>query len=267
MTHLNQPDQSSLPPSLADLLAGYLRQQAEAHATGVAVAEGGDVVPFEAAPVQTVDPKLAWDEATSILHCLHPKTASGSLTVPPDWPALVTAQEPAAAIAFSLGNFPQVVRNLQPLLEPGALAKLRPAAGRPVPTATLFEWATETVRRQQYPQTLMALGVLRLARHFDQAMDLVRTSRDDVPAAWRTAWANEEAALAWHRGRPEEAASLWQTQPDSIPVSFNRGMAALFLDRPREARIELANAVAGLPEKSGWHHLGCLYLALAEMRG
>jgi hypothetical protein len=112
----------------------------------------------------------------------------------------------------------------------------------------------------------LALGVLRLARQFELSLQLVRVNRAEVPPEWQPAWANEEAALAWHAGRHEEAASVWQAQPDSVPASFNRGMAALFLDRPREARPELARAVAGLPEDNGWHHLACLYLALAEMR-
>jgi len=48
-----------------------------------------------------------------------------------------------------------------------------------------------------------------------------------------------------------------------VPVLFNRGMAALFLDRPAEARADLRKATERLPESSGWHHLGRLYLALA----
>jgi hypothetical protein len=44
-------------------------------------------------------------------------------------------------------------------------------------------------------------------------------------------------------------------------------MAALFLGRPTEAREHLKAAVAGLGETSAWHHLGSLYLTLAEMRG
>jgi hypothetical protein len=266
MTQANEPSRTTVPPALSDLLAGYLRQQAEAQAIGLAPADGGDVVPFEAAPVQPVDPKLAWSEATRVLDYLHLKPAPGLLSAPPDWSALVAAHEPAAAIAFCLGNYPQLVRNFQPLLHPDDLARLRPAAARPVPAAALQDWAVKTVRHKQYPLLLLALGALRLARQFDRAADLVRANRADVPAPWRDAWANEEAALAWHRGRAEEAASLWQAQPDSIPVHFNRGMAALFLDHPADARTELAHAVARLPEESGWHHLGCLYLALAEMR-
>ena len=51
-----------------------------------------------------------------------------------------------------------------------------------------------------------------------------------------------------------------------IMVLFNRGMAALFLNRAKEARPLLSQAVEQLSEDDGWHHLGRLYLALAEMR-
>ena len=85
-----------------------------------------------------------------------------------------------------------------------------------------------------------------------------------MPAEWADAWANETAALLWHRGRKEEAARAWQALPESVPVLFNRGMAALFLGRATEARPLLERAVAGLPEGDAWHHLGRLYLTLAR---
>ena len=47
---------------------------------------------------------------------------------------------------------------------------------------------------------------------------------------------------------------------------FNRGMAALFAGDNAAAREALRKAVAKLPESSGWHHLGRLYLALAEAK-
>ena len=73
--------------------------------------------------------------------------------------------------------------------------------------------------------------------------------------------------VALHCGRAEEALALWQAQPSSVPVLFNRGMAALFLGKAAEAKQALAEAIVKLPEASAWHHLGRLYLTLAEMRG
>src|SRR5437762_807428 len=114
-----------------------------------------------------------------------------------------------------------------------------------------------------FPQALLALAALRLARQWDAAEALVRANAGRVPAAWADAWANEEAALLWHRGQKDEAARRWRELPESVPVLFNRGMAALFTGRPAAARADLRRAVERLPESSGWHHLGRLYLALA----
>ena len=91
-------------------------------------------------------------------------------------------------------------------------------------------------------------------------------SQGEAPAVWKALRANEEAALAWHRGQAEEALALWRTQKASVPVLFNRGMAALFLGRPTEAQTVLREAVAQLPDTSAWHHLGHLYLALTSAR-
>ena len=258
MSNAHDPKQ----PSLTDLMGRYLERSAEAQAAGLAPAAQGEVVPFEAAPVQAVDPRVAWDEAQAALRHFGAK-AEGK--APPDWPALVADQEPTAALAFAVGNFPQLVRHLQPLLT-GNPAKMRPTAGRPVPAAALVAWAEETVKKHEYPQALLALGALRLAHHFDVAEKLMKKHAKDVPAEHRAAWANEEAALAWHRGKAEDALKLWKSQADSLPVLFNRGMAALFLGQKEEARASLTAAISQLPESSAWHHLGRLYLALAEMK-
>ncbi|HMC64247.1 MAG TPA: hypothetical protein VKI65_04850, partial [Gemmataceae bacterium] len=50
------------------------------------------------------------------------------------------------------------------------------------------------------------------------------------------------------------------------PVLFNQGMAALFLGRSAEAHSPLSRAVSQLSDENGWHHLGKLYVALAEMK-
>ncbi len=254
-----QPSDRAAVPALAELFTRYLQRQAQAQAEGLGYTEPADeVVPHEAAPAQPVDPQLAWGEAVAVAQHF-PGAAPKAWPVPPDWPGLVAAQEPAVALAFCLGNYPQLVRNLHPLLssEPPAL---RVPPGRPLPAAALADWANA---QTGYPQALLAAGVLRLARHFDEAADLLRQA-GDAPAAWQALKANEEAALAWHRGRGEEALALWQAQAPSVPVLFNRGMAALFLGRRDEAVAALTQAVAPLPDTSAWHHLGHLYLALAS---
>jgi tetratricopeptide (TPR) repeat protein len=267
MTHAPESSANPVQPSLQELLAEYLHRQTQAHAAGLGCAPFTDEVePYEAVPVQPVDPRLAWDEARVALRHFGSADAVRACKALSEWPALVSAQEPVAALAFCVGNFPQRVRDLHPLLRAGNLQLLRPTAGRPVPTPVLLEDAERT-GASSFPQVLLTLGVLRLAKQFEQADALLERYRGQVPAEWAAAWANEEAALTWHRGRPEEAAAMWQAQPESVPVLFNRGMAALFLGRPAEARTLLRRAAEQLPEDGGWHHLGRLYLALAEMRG
>jgi hypothetical protein len=256
---------SQTPRSLADLFTQYLHRQMADQAEGLGLADpDGQAMPHEAAPVQPVDPRLAWEDALAVLRHFPAADKEPHWAVPPDWPTLVATQEPAVALAFCVGNFPQLVRNLQPLLGGSDLTALRPASGWPASApASLREWAAAT---RGYPQVLLAAGVLRLTRHFDEAAELLR-SKANVPARWQPLRANEEAALAWHRGRADEALALWQAQKASVPVLFNRGMAALFLGRAEEARTALTEAVAQLPDTSAWHHLGHLYLARATARG
>jgi tetratricopeptide (TPR) repeat protein len=264
MTPNNPASGNPAAPPLSDLFARYLQRQAAAAAAGFgSVAATGEVVPFEAAPAQPVDARLAWQEALAAVHALCPGVETRSWKAPADWPALVAAHEPALALTFSLGNFPQLVRDLHPLLHGTELTALRPGVGRPLAAVTLLDWADRVQAKKDAGQVLLAAGCLRLARQFEAADALLHT---DFPTEWRNAAANEQAALAWHRGRAEQAAALWQTQRESTPVLFNRGMAALFLDQPAAARPWLSQAVDQLPDSSAWHHLGRLYLALAEMR-
>lgn len=260
---------SQTPHSLTDLFGRYLRRQMAAHAEGLGLADpDGQVVPHEAVPVQPVEPQLAWEDALAAVRSYHADETE-SVAAPPDWPSLVAIQEPAISLAFCIGNFPQMVRNVQPFLSGGELSSLRTKTlpgnkgGRPsnLPPA-LLQWAN-TMRG--YPQLLVAAGVLRLVRRFEDASEFL-ASGGKAPASWQALRANEEAALAWHRGNAEEALALWQAQKPSVPVLFNRGMAALFLDRPANARNALEEAVAGLPETNAWHHLGHLYLALIAAR-
>jgi hypothetical protein len=257
---LREPNMARItPPALADLFSRYLRDQADAQALGLGYAESsGEVVPHDAVPVQPIDPRQAWDEALAVLTGF-PGLPAVQWPVPPDWPALMTSQEPAVALAFCLGNSPQLVRNLQPLLtaDPGGLRVQLP---RPTAPSMACDWA---VGVRSYPLALLAAGILRLAGEFERAGALLAAP---APANWQAVRANEQAALAWHRGQPEEAAALWQAQAPTVPVLFNRGLAALALGDFAAGRDALTAAAAALPETSSWHHLGQLYLALAAVR-
>jgi tetratricopeptide (TPR) repeat protein len=261
---------SQIRQSVTELFRQYLRRQIAVQAEGLGLADpDGQVVPHEAVPMQSIDPRLAWNDALAVIHILNTSRTHERWDAPPDWPAFVAALGPTIALAFCIGNFPQMLRNVQPLLEPvgsvsdgcdagiyasgSSVSRSQPIVLPPA----LLQWA---VTAHSYPQLLVAAGVLRLARRFEQASELLLSNRE-TPAAWQGLRANEEAALAWHRGDAEEALASWQAQKDSVPVLFNRGMAALFLNRPDEARIALQHAVAQLPETNAWHHLGHLYLA------
>jgi tetratricopeptide (TPR) repeat protein len=245
------------------MFARFLARQAEADAAGIRCLEGSEVVLHDSAPVQPVDARLAWDEAQAALPYFH--ATKFKLKAPSEWSTLVAGHEPVAALAFASGNFPQMVRDLHSLMQE-ELTSLRPAALTATPVPALIEWADGILADKKFPQSLLALGTLRLAKQYEAAEERLKKHSGDVPAEWRGAWDNERAALAWQQGKADEANALWQKMPASIPVLFNRGMAALFLGQTANARKTLTEAIAKIPQDSAWHHLARLYLALAEGR-
>jgi hypothetical protein len=258
--HDRFPEHPQGQPTLGQLTARFLQRQADAQAAGLAPADTGEVTPYEASPVQPVDARLAWDEAVAAAGYFVPGLNTRSFTVPPHWPQLVAAQEPAAAPAFAMGNYPQLVRDLHLLLNRFHPAELRPNGGRSLATPALLDWSA---RQTKLPQMLLAIGSLRLARQYDQVGQILANLPKETDTSWEPALLNERAALAWHQGKHADALTLWNAAPQSVPVLFNRGMASLFLDQPAPARSWLTQAVAQLPETSAWYHLGRLYLTLA----
>src|SRR5262245_16723860 len=91
-------------PPLAELFRRYLAGQADAHAAGLASPEAfGDVVPHDAAPMQPIDARQAWDDALAVL-AHFPGLPAQRFAPPPDWAALLASREPAVAVPFCLGN-------------------------------------------------------------------------------------------------------------------------------------------------------------------
>jgi tetratricopeptide (TPR) repeat protein len=253
-------------PNLTQLLARFLNNQAAAHAVGLTNVDAGpEVTPYEAAPVQPIDAKLAWEEAVAAVGYFNSAADTAKWPPPPHWGSLVAGHEPVVDLAFCVGNFPQLVRNFHLLLrdkvDPAAAAS---SPGRPTPVPALTDYAQQAVANKQYGQMLMAVGALRLAKQFDQAENFAKANDALVPSEWRTAWNNEKAALAWHRGQRDAARSLWRAMDKSVPVLFNRGMAELFLGDAAAGRTALTEAIAALPETSAWHHLARLYLLLGS---
>jgi predicted Zn-dependent protease len=106
---------------------------------------------------------------------------------------------------------------------------------------------------------------MRLVGQCDRAAGLLARLAERAGDDWASMIDNESAALAWHSGRIDEAVDLWNRAERSPAVVFNRGMAALFLDRPADAASALSEAVAMIPEDAAWHHLARLYLTLAGL--
>ena len=250
-------------PDLTELLARYLQRQADAQAVGIATFDG-EVTPYEVGPAQPLDPKLAWDEGIAVLP-FYEAAASQPRKAPPHWSHLVANHESIVAIAFAAGNFPQLMRNFHAILSQPNLAEMRPSAGRSS-TSDLSTWTSDVARTKQFPHMLLALGTLRLARQFDAADAFLRAHDAEVPAAWRAGWENEKAAIAWHAGRHDDARKIWDALEPTVPVLFNRGMAALFAGETSLAKQHLSTALAKLPTSSAWHHLGRLYVTLADLR-
>jgi tetratricopeptide (TPR) repeat protein len=252
-------------PPLADLLARFLARQAEARMAGIPEAPINEVEPYEAAAFPMVEPRTAWNEAVFALQLLDSEKAAVIVAPPADWAGLATAPVSLAALPFAAGNFPQLVRDLPALIRATKRSELQPKSQPSLPTSGLDSWATQAIRKRQFPDALLAIGTLRLARQIEKATELFGELRPQVPARWQSAFANEDAALAWQSGDVEKAREIWNKLPEGAPVLFNRGMAALFCDRSAEARVALTKAIALLPEDAPWHQLGRLYLALALM--
>ncbi len=250
------------PPGLADALARYLDRQGELHAAGFTGTESDtEVVPYEAVPVQTSDARTAWAEALKALHCFKPQLDMKSVQIPEEWPDVVATLEPMFALPFAVGNYAQAVRNLNPLVQPGDHSLLRPTEAASEPSTS-----KKVIGSTSFPQVLVSLALLRLTRRYDDADDVLGVAKSKAASEWREALANEEGALAWHRGNVDEATAIWNSQPESVPVLFNRGMSLLFNGEGSKASTFLQRAVEQIPEDCGWHHLGKLYLAVAEMR-
>ena len=254
---------TSVQIKLSDLMASYLEKQAEAHAAGIANFDG-EVMPYEVGPVQPLDPKLAWDEALAVLP-FYATPSTQRRKAPPHWSQLVAGHESIVGIALCAGNFPQLMRNFHTILTQPNLAEMRPTVGRPAQVDDLLPWAEEVARKKHFPEMLLALGALRLAKHFAEADQFVKAHDADIPAEWQNGWENEKAALLWHQGRCDEARQRWDALEATIPVLFNRGMAALFLNDRAAAKKHLTAAVAQLPASGAWHHLGRLYLTLVDL--
>lgn len=246
-------------PTLTDLMVRFLATRSDAAAAAVEPAPG-DVEPYEVAAGFRVEPRAAWTDA---VFAVQPAAAS----TPPEWSGWVNQPSSAFGVALAAGNFPQRVKDLQPLLAKCDVRELRPSATAAATPGLsgLRHWLETEARKGTAHSLLLAAGVARALGDFDRAEQILTAARKHCSGHLLTVWENEQAALQWQRGNGDAALAAWMALPDSPSVSFNRGMALLFLGRSAEARTHLAQAIAGLPEASGWSALARLYLAIAEI--
>ncbi|MDY3553133.1 hypothetical protein R5W24_002225 [Gemmata sp. JC717] len=234
-------------PSLESLTLRFLATRSDAT---TAVEQGeSEVEPHEVAAGFRVDPRAAWIDANS-----HTVGSPGAL--PNEWAALVSQPSAAFALPMAAGHFPQRVKDLQPLLTQFRPDELRPTGTEaPLPGfASLRAW----VQKNAKTNALVAAGIARTLGDFGVADDLL---------AGASGSENEQAALLWQSGKCQEALAAWDAMSESPAVSFNRGMARLFLARFAQARASLQKAIEAIPETSGWNALARLYLAVAEIHG
>jgi hypothetical protein len=244
---------TSAQPTLEDLMVRFLASRSDAAAAAVEPGEG-EVEPHEVAAGFRVDPRAAWTDATALITPGAQTPGSPAVPLPNDWTTLVNQPAAAFAVAMAAGNFPQRVRDLHPLLTKFDPAELRPSGEQsPLPGLSgVRNW----IATNATAQPILAGGLARLLGDYETAEQLIPADA-----------ANERAALLWHRGRCDEALAAWNTMPETAAVLFNRGMALLFTGKVAEAKTALAQAVAAIPESSGWNELAALYLAVAEIHG
>ncbi|MCE9565088.1 MAG: hypothetical protein K8U57_23905 [Planctomycetes bacterium] len=237
---------STKQPTISDLMVRFLANRSDAVNAAVESGEG-EVELHEVAAGFRVDPRAAWNDATT-------NHTAAAVPLPPDWATLVNQPSSAFAVSMAAGNFPQRVRDLHPLLTKFNPTELRPSGTQqPSPGLNgLRGW----ISKQSASQPILAAGLARLIGEFDTAEKLLPADA-----------ANERAALQWHRGHCEAALAAWNAMPESPAVLFNRGMALLFLGKIADAKPVLMKAVATIPETSGWNSLARLYLAVAEIHG
>ena len=151
---------SSVQPSLEDLMVRFLASRSDAAATAVEPGEG-DVEPHEVATGFRVDPCAAWNDATS-------QISAAAVPLPPDWATLVNQPASAFAVPMAIGNFPQRVRDLHPLLTKFDPRELRPSGSQsPMPgLSALRGW----IARNSSSQPLVAAGLARFIGDFDTAI-------------------------------------------------------------------------------------------------
>jgi hypothetical protein len=255
-------------PRLDELFLNYLKQRSAVAARGP-IARESEVETHQAVAFAVVDCRQAFRDALAAAEWLIARQAAAALRdtqMPPGWDGFVHQRDSIVAIPFCMGHYPQMLRDVTPILANGRPSSLLAETQQPQPMNDVVAWGTSMLPKQKWAEAIVAAAVLRMTGQSDAARDILDQVRISAPVAWNAVLLNEEAALAWAAGDLRKAGDLWAKHPsaDTPPILFNRGLVALLTDRPRDAESLLWQAVNKLPETSAWHHLAHLYLALAR---
>lgn len=242
---------SPMPPTLAELSARFLGNLTAEVNLSTQAQPDGEVAPHQNGTAVAIDARQAWEDATLAARLGRP-TSWKQPSAPAGWETLVNQAEALWGVPLCVGDFPGLIRDVQPFLSREALTP-------PHPSGLRVAVDIPAGHPSDFPGALVQLGVLRLANQFEDADALV-TRVGKAPSEWSAVWNNELAALDWHRGQADAALASWLEQKESVAVLFNRGMAHLFLGK-EGGRDSLRLAAAQLPETGAWHHLAQLYLS------
>lgn len=255
-------------PRLDELFVKYLQERSVV-ASSASVVRESEVEPYQAASLAIVDSRQAFKDAIAAVGWLIGDQSAVALQAfqpPPDWARFVHDQDTVVAVPFCVGHYPQMLRDVAPLLVDQRPSSLLTHRNGPKEMNDVAAWGGNMLQKRQWAQAVLAAAVLRMAGQCHAAGKVLGQVRASAPPVWDGVLRNEEAALAWASDDARSANRLWEEHPlaDSPPVLFNRGLTALFADRLEVAETLLRQAAEKLPETSAWYHLGQLYLALAR---
>ena len=253
------------PPSLDELTARFMARRSTGADDGADLATA-EVEPHEVMGGFRTDSRVGWTEVTGYFRLL--KLPAEKMAAVAEWASYAGMPAATFALPMAAGMFPQQVREFQPLLGTDDLSEFKPERNaKPIPGfGGLRGWAAKAGKGKSPAAALVAAGLTAGLGDTAAADAALQAAEPLCGDEWRAAWENQRAATLWLTGRHAEALAAWDSMADSPAVTFNRGMARLFLNRSAESVAYLERAATQLPDHSGWSHLANLYLSLAETR-
>ncbi len=217
------------------------------------------------------DAGLAWQEITKMLQLTLPKIEAYpntssliQITSPKEWQRLVYRQPPILFLPMAFGNYPQRVRELTKLISSTSFSTQNEIQESIPCSSGLKEWVKEQLKKEDFPISLMTIGVVRSSGDFDYALELLKEISSNIRPELESLYQNELASTYWHQGKHDLAISIWRGLPKSIAVSFNLGLANLAGKNYSEAVLAFEEVIKNLEDNSSWKHLAAMYRAISK---